>query len=583
MNALVHAIEVNDRHGVGIFLRRIFGRGDDFVLFRSRTLYQGGNEFGRREEFLGDRYASMDELRDRLAKVAREEGIKRILCVPYYAEDFRNAVILKEVTGAPLCTYLMDDQNIFDRVVGDSAVARLLEKSDLCLGISPQMCLAYRQKFGFPIGWMPPVLDRAGSPIESPKIPKRVALIGNIWRQSQLIRLRRTMRDSGWRVDWFGRGPDSSWLDATPEDLRSDGIDLCGYLEDEALIARLSEYSFAIVPADADDHGDARAFSLLSLPSRIVYLLTKARMPIMVLGGRANAGGAFVRETGTGILAEYNQQSFLMAAAKLTGARDEYRAAIDRLVPKLVLSDAGEWIWKSLEKGAPADDRFEQLRTGDLAMRPFEVSAREPVRRVRSGWIQRRLHPLHDLESLRFSRAWQLKAIRSRTPLRATGPHSFEVSEYQRALAVAVVKDCLTKGATVGVLEGETSWLRALTGDFQVSSIDGSSRKFDAVVSFNRTEKSSRKELEELSSPCGLQLHFWTAYWLPGHFQSVDAASALLSEVDDPSYVADRILEADDFLFMSPRAIEEFWKPANPQEVAAAGRPFSLNLCWRAE
>src|SRR6185295_121744 len=74
--------------------------------------------------------------------------VNRILCVPYFADDVRTAIGLKEVFAAPLCTFLMDDQNLFADGIPDSLMSALLEKSDLGLAITAQLRSAYAQKDG---------------------------------------------------------------------------------------------------------------------------------------------------------------------------------------------------------------------------------------------------------------------------------------------------------------------------------------------------------------------------------------------------------------------------------------------------
>lgn len=586
MNALVHAIEINDRHGVGIFLRRLFGNGDDFILFRSRTLYAGENAFGLHEEFLGDRFANAGELRERLRNVVRHMPIERILCVPYYPEDFRHALLLKEVSGAPLCTYLMDDQNIFTREVGDAAVGALLRASDLRLGISPQMCLAYERKFGCSVAWLPPVVEKQRSFSAGPEVAGRAAMIGNVWSARQLDDLRQITRETKWTIDWFGRGPEASWLSVTREDLERDGLQPCGFLADDVLPERLAQYPFAIVPSGRmDDGDDKRSFSSLSLPSRIVFLLTQAGVPLLVLGSERSAAAAFVLETGCGSVADYNADSFQRAAGRLMEDQAAFREAATRAAEWLVQPDAGEWIWKSLERGVPADDRFERQRTGRLAKLEIEVG-REVIRPpiVRRGFFGRRFGRLEDPRWLRFSRRSHLRAIRREVALAAGGPHTFEVSEYQRALVAALVRKGVATGSRVGLLGGDPGILRPLRGKFDVVRIDPShpAEKVAALVSFNCEVQMTRHELEALTLPNALHVHCWTAYARPGHFWAPPPAMALLDELDDLSLVADDLISDPDFLFMSPKAVETFWKPSDRSAAEAAGRPFSLNLCWRS-
>ncbi len=588
MEALVHAIEVNDRHGAGILIRRLFGDGSNFVLFRSRTLYEGQNFFGEREVNLSDHFATRIELRARLTDESSK--VRRILCVPYYPEDFRHAVMLREITGAPMATFLMDDQNIFSREVGDAAVAELLDRSDVIFAISPQMASAYAAKYGRRVGWLPPVvLERRPAREGATNIERQAALIGNVWSGNQLDELRRVIRGSGWQVQWFGRGPEASWLNCRPEELAADGIFVRGFLDDDALALELRQFPFAIVPTGTLDESDEkRSFTALSLPSRVIYVLTQAGIPLLVLGSPQSAAAVFVREMGVGISVSYSETDFVKAAAALT--LEDFSMAVNRAAEAMRLPEAGEWIWRSLALGQPADDRFEILRSGELAdVSPSVAPVKSVVRREsRLTQLRRRLGfaSADDSAWLRISRRSHLPWIRKMTGLRATGPHTFEVSDYQRALVIAVVRRTVTPGGLVRVLsDGDAPSLRPLTARYRVEAVSWRSTEIptegaEMVVSFNQAfgAQVSVAWLDRFAMAGARQMHCWTAYQQPGHFRVGDAAWRLLDELADSSLVADSLTDDEDFLWMSERAMTEFW----PGGDVSAGRPFSLNLSWRS-
>jgi len=87
--------------------------------------------------------------------------VRRILCVPYYPDDVKTAIAAKEIYDAPMCTFLMDDQNIFARGIDDVLMKSLLEKSALRLAISPELRDAYQAKYMLPFWYMPPVVPDA--------------------------------------------------------------------------------------------------------------------------------------------------------------------------------------------------------------------------------------------------------------------------------------------------------------------------------------------------------------------------------------------------------------------------------------
>ncbi len=575
MDALVTGVEVNDSHGVGVFLRRLFPANESFVVFRSRTLYGGANNFGGREVLIGDRFGSVDDLRRRLR--AEAGGVERILCVPYFPEDFRVAALLKEVTGARLCTYVMDDQNVVTPEVGDAVVRRLVAASDLCLGISAPMCEAYGAKFGRKFWWLPPVVERVRNEKRCQKYgltPRRVALLGNFWSRRQLEDFRETVRGSGWTVEWFGKGVEAAWLGCDGGALEEDGIFVRGFLPDSELRERLADFAFAVVPSGRMDAGDdKRSFAALSFPSRMIYLFTQAGLPVLLVGNPESAAGKFLVETGSGLVCGYDREEFVAAAERLVGEADSFRTAVAGVAETMVLPDGGGWIWRSLAEGRAVDDRFERMIggarwTGETVTRAVAASTR--------WWT-------FDPERWRYSRKAQLAWIRRRTSLEATGPHSFSVGGYQRALAAALIRKLLRKGKRVGLLGGELSDLRPVSHDFVVECEMPNAEfemGFDAVVSFDREAVLTRAELEAMGRRGALQLHFWTAYLHPQHFEVAAAGRMLLGESEDTEELMERMMNDEGFLFMSPRAIERFWPGARAEEI---GRPFSLNLIWRGE
>src|SRR5688572_8934933 len=158
---LITAVETNDSHGVGILLQRLFPDSSKFVCLRTMPLYGGSESFGSARHELCSKYLTVAETREQLNRILAPYRIRRIVCVPYYREEFVHAVIAKEATGAPLVTYLMDDQNIVTPLVPDYRVSELLAVSNLVLGISPEMCAAYSHKYRRPVHLLPPVLTSA--------------------------------------------------------------------------------------------------------------------------------------------------------------------------------------------------------------------------------------------------------------------------------------------------------------------------------------------------------------------------------------------------------------------------------------
>jgi hypothetical protein len=364
---IVSAIEINDHHGVGIFLRRLFPDSANFIAIRSSSLYGGENRFGSAEFEFGNELQNAEQRANRFRGILHGRKVDRILAVPYYVNDFENAYAVKSLTKAPLCVYLMDDQNIFEPCVADRTVFRLLKAADFRLAISKEMALAYQEKFGVSFHVLPPVMTKLGPnrvPSEFVSGVRRAALLGNIWRIETLQRFRELVRNCGLPVDWFGSGPKASWLRVTARDLEKDNIFCQGFLPDAALLQCLQRYPFMIVPSGSLGTDDPNlAFSRLSLPSRLIFALVGAQIPSLVLGNGETAAGRFVRELGIGAVADYDSEDLARAIGHLLNPETQrlLRENAQRVASRLVLEEGGEWIWRSLQRRKPATTQFRDI------------------------------------------------------------------------------------------------------------------------------------------------------------------------------------------------------------------------------
>jgi FkbM family methyltransferase len=382
VDLIITANEINNSHGVGIFLQRIFGTGQDFLCVRSRTMYGGDEPFGSHHCELRSLSLTVSETECRLKELLGGFTVRRILCVPYFREDFIHATLAKKLTGAPLCTFLMDDQNIFAQHVTDTWVDRLLRCSDFRLGISQEMCAAYEAKFCQPFYLMPPVVERAEDLVPcywTPEsyTPLRCAMIGNIWTAHRLTQLRALLRETGVHVDWYGNGPRASWLQGETEAWEQDNLHCMDFLSERDLIASLASYPFILVPSGTvDDKDDNPAFSLLSLPSRLLFLHARTDTPVIVLGSPKTAAGHFVRRLGTGLCSSYNAKDFLskIAAVIAPSKHARLRRNIRRIAFALVLEQGGEWLWHSLAARTPRPSRFSKIFPKMKRSRSSEVT-----------------------------------------------------------------------------------------------------------------------------------------------------------------------------------------------------------------
>src|SRR5262249_21760445 len=117
-----------------------------------------------------------------------------------------------------------------------------LNKARLRLGISPEIRDAYSEKFGVPFFVLPPLIERALLPTEPLASPGRArragALVGNLWSQKWLDRLRETVRRSGLTLEWYGN-TGAAWLRYSADELAADGIIPVGFLPEQELVSRL--------------------------------------------------------------------------------------------------------------------------------------------------------------------------------------------------------------------------------------------------------------------------------------------------------------------------------------------------------
>jgi hypothetical protein len=368
LDAIVTHVEVNDRHGVGVLLQTLFGAGEGVVTVRSRDDYDGAQEFGVRAVRVSHRRLRLRlAARLRVASALRGLRVRRVLCVPYYADDVRSALAIRETSGAPLLTWIMDDQNLLEPSIPDRLMAELLERSAVVLAISPELRDAYARKYRREVGFAPPLvparlLRPAGA---SDAATGRPMVIGNIWGARWYEDLRRTVRGTGIALDWCSpAGLATFWQGFEPKALASDGIEALGALPESTYVERLRAAPYVVVPSGTLDAADDRpGISRFSLPSRIVFAVAAAHAPVIVLGSLETAAARFVAAHRLGAVVPYDRPAFQAAVAALTApaAQREVRGRAAALAGAFSAEGAAEWLWRSLEMARPADDRFERL------------------------------------------------------------------------------------------------------------------------------------------------------------------------------------------------------------------------------
>lgn len=400
---LVSPNEINNQHGVGFFVQRMFPNSENFFSIRSRNLYGGDHDFGKKDFCLrtGDDSFSI------IANVIQEQlnffSPNRIVSIPYFPEDYLISLVIKKLYDCPLCVFIMDDQNIFSKNVSDSLVEKLIDKADLCLGISQPLCKAYQEKFKKKFWFVPPVIenhliqDKLELISSNKLLQKQGILIGNIWSQNWLDQLRLLCKAAQVKIDWYGN-PNRNWIHFDDRELEIDGIFFKGFLPENELIQKLREACFAIIPTGSSDNAEDRPeLTKLSLPSRSCFITATANLPILVVGDSNSAVAQFIQEHGLGVVCSYNVDDFRQKVNYLCQQENQQRIRKNafRVGQNLGADRLAEWIWDSLAHKEPVDLRFENLLVQQSSINNASVvlTASEVTQRHGTGALVRRVFP----------------------------------------------------------------------------------------------------------------------------------------------------------------------------------------------
>ncbi len=371
-DAVIYAAEINDRHGVGVLLQRIFPDTSRILSVRAENWYGGEHTFGQVALHINHRGLTRSQGLAKVADALANYQIERILCIPYQIDEVLTALALQELFGSPICTYLMDDQNILVKSIPDNLMSELLSKSRLCLAISTEMCDVYKAKYAVDFHFTPPVLPFAlanlhpNSRSSIAEIPsnflQKGVMIGNVWCPTWLKSLQAIIKESGITIDWYGN-TGAEWNIGDRHQLLEDGIIEKGFLPTEAeVVLALKQYQYAIVPSGSLDLSDGNpATAWLSLPSRIPFILATAHIPIIVLGHSDTGAARFVETMGVGIAATYESKSLLSAIERITQDRQHFYQQAKNLAPLLIDRRTDLWIWDSLAIAQPIDSRFQKI------------------------------------------------------------------------------------------------------------------------------------------------------------------------------------------------------------------------------
>jgi len=370
LTVVVTANEVNDRHGTGPLVRRVLAGRKPVLSIRSRD-HWGMHEFGESHFMLSHQGLTRRQSFERVIAAVGGRQIQSVLCVPYLIDELLTAIALHDVFDAPLCAYVMDDQNVATKGIPDDLMREFLDKCEIRFATHPELCEAYRKKFGHPFYILPAVVPdqlvaRTQVDYAPPASGMRFALLGSIWDQVWFDRLCDAMGRVGVKVDWFGNNK-SPWLKFPAQQLREAGIVPRGVVPEDQLVEELRSYPFVIVPMSMLDKTDSnRGVAALSLPGRILFAAAGSHTPALILGSPQTCGARFVSHFEIGETASYRAADIAIAIEKLTdpARQAKYRRNAARVGP--LFSDAGvsDWLAQSIKQGKPADTRFETAFAG---------------------------------------------------------------------------------------------------------------------------------------------------------------------------------------------------------------------------
>jgi FkbM family methyltransferase len=363
--------EINRRHGTGILIQKLLRDWSRLLTIRSVDTYGGGQLFGETDLRLPSLGMSRAQIFETVSSWLRAITVKRVVCVPWSAQEVLTAIAVKEITNADLCMYIMDDQNITQGQIPDDVMREALLKSRLRLVISPEMRAAYQNKYYLKFWLLPPVVDHRlvrSHPIPNPNGSGRGVMVGNVWSVQWLNLLRGLLRPSGISIDWYSNNGFAQ-ANADPEELRQDGINLRSGLPEDELARTLSEYDFVVIPTGTlDETDDNRWVAQLSLPSKVPFIAATAQTPLIVVGNSKTAVARFAKHFGVGTACDYDPGSFQRAVRHVTTPENQQamRERSRQLAPVFSDLGVGEWLREALEHAEPPDLKFERLFAPEL-------------------------------------------------------------------------------------------------------------------------------------------------------------------------------------------------------------------------
>jgi hypothetical protein len=358
--------ELSYRHGTGALLIRILQGEPSVIVFHSQSFF-GQQDVVVPAFHVSHQGAFSAEGQRRIRKILVGSKLSQILCVPFYPDEAISALTAHDLTHAPLILYIMDDQNIHAQGISDRLMEQLVQRSAIRFAISEPIRAEYEHKFGSDFFLLPPVIDPGlFAPVHyafAANDPPRGVTIGNLWNAQLITRFAQTVGQSGLQIDWYGNAG-KPFIALDDAELARSGIHLKSQVPEKELIHELRLADYAVMPTGMLDETDSHNWlAKTSLPSRIVYLMTTAHLPILVLGHPDTAAARFVTGLEIGAVSSYDADEFrrLVQAIVDPNVSKRIRQKAAELSPMFSSKDVFPWIKASAALGRPVDDRFAGL------------------------------------------------------------------------------------------------------------------------------------------------------------------------------------------------------------------------------
>jgi hypothetical protein len=382
VDVVISVGEINDEHGTGPLVKRVFKGRRGIFSIRSRDDW-GIHDFGDWHVKMSPKRQTRAEYCREILRLLGDKKVRTVTCVPFSTDEIFASIAIKEAFDAKLCVWVMDDQNVAVQHIPDTFMRECLNKCSLRLFTHPELRVAYEQKYRVPGHILPAVVPAhlvAGQTLEPAyDLGARTgALLGSFWDQSWFDRLCCILEQCKYKIHWYGQNR-SPWIRFPEEDLARAGIDAFGIIPEEHLAVELRKYPFVIVPVGALDERDTNeGVASLSLPGRILFAAATSHTPILVVGSTRTCGARFVQHFGIGAVAPYEVTAVLAAMNRLTEPEQQLAMRSNAAALAPMVSDKGvvDWLAHSIEMGSPADDRFENAFFG------YDMAAGELTRRA---------------------------------------------------------------------------------------------------------------------------------------------------------------------------------------------------------